>query len=100
MYKSPIEIIYDDIKYKQEDEIYKAIESYNIHVDKDELLKALSYDRMQYEVGYRSGVIEFAEYLKKHSCSYDLDNYHSFDAIDIEDLDDLAEEFLDKKEYF
>lgn len=94
MYKSPIEIIYEDIKYKQEDEIYRAIESYNIHVDKDELLRALSYDRMQYKAGYRDGVIEFAEYLKKHSCSYDLDNYHSFDAIDIEDLDDLVEEFF------
>lgn len=100
MYKSPIEIIYEDIKYKQEDEIYRAIENYNIHVDKDELLRALAYDRMQYEAGYRDGIREFAEYLKKHSCSYDLDNYHSFDAIDIEDLDDLAGEFLDKKEYF
>ena len=44
-------------------------------------------------------VIKFANYLKTHACSYDLDNYHSFDAIDIEDLDGLVEYFLDKKEY-
>lgn len=52
-----------------------------------------------YESGFIHGVIKFANYLKEHSCSYDLDNYHSFDAIDIDDLDDLVEEFLDKKEY-
>ena len=55
---------------------------------------------MYYESGFKNGVIKFANYLKNHSCSYDLDNYHSFDAIDIEDLDNLVEEFLDKKEYF
>ena len=54
---------------------------------------------MYYESGFKNGVIKFANYLKMHSCAYDLDNYHSFDAIDIEDLDDLVEEFLDKKEY-
>lgn len=52
-----------------------------------------------YESGFINGVIKFAAYLKKHSCAYDIDNYHSFDAVDIEDLDDLVEEFLDKKEY-
>lgn len=55
---------------------------------------------MYYESGFKNGVIKFAEYLKKHSCEYDLDNYHYFEAIDVEDLDDLVEEFLDKKEYF
>ena len=54
---------------------------------------------MYYESGFKNGVIKFAEYLKNHSCSYDLDNYHSFDAIDIDYLDDFVEEFLDKKEY-
>lgn len=52
-----------------------------------------------YESGFINGVIKFAEYLKKHSCFYDLDNYHSFAAIDIDDLDDLVEKFLNKGEY-
>lgn len=52
-----------------------------------------------YESGFNKGVIKFANYLKEHSCFYDLDNYHSFRAIDTDDLDDLVEEFLDKKEY-
>ena len=51
-----------------------------------------------YEYGFINGVITFANYLREHSCSYDLDNYHSFNAIDIDDLDDLVDEFLDKKE--
>ena len=52
-----------------------------------------------YKYGFKNGVFEFVRYLKEHSCSYDLDNYHSFSAIDIEDLDDLADEFLDLKDY-
>ena len=47
-----------------------------------------------YESGFKNGVIKFVHYLKEHSCLYDLDNYHSFSAIDIEDLDDLLEDFL------
>ena len=43
---------------------------------------------------YEWAVIKFANYLIEHSCSYDLDNYHSFRAIDIEDLDDLVNDFL------
>lgn len=52
-----------------------------------------------YESGFINGVIKFANYLKENSCSYDLDNYHSFDAVDMDDLDDLVEEFLRKGEY-
>ena len=52
-----------------------------------------------YESGFKTGVVKFANYLKEHSCLYDLDNYHSFRAIDTEDLDDLVDEFLDKEEY-
>ena len=54
---------------------------------------------MYYKSGFKNGVFDFAHYLKEHSCSYDLDNYHSFNAIDIEDLDDLVEDFLSKGEY-
>ena len=47
-----------------------------------------------YKNGYREGVKAFSNYLKKHSCFYDLDSYHSFRAIDIDDLDELIENFL------
>ena len=50
-----------------------------------------------YSEGFEAGIMAFVEYLKEHSCSYDLDNYHSFDAIDIDNLDDLVKEFFDNK---
>lgn len=43
---------------------------------------------------YEWAIIKFANYLIEHSCFYDIDNYHSFRAIDIEDLDDLVNDFL------
>lgn len=98
MYKSPIEMICNDIQTRivkqQENDVYQAVQQYGITVDKEELLKALRYDREQYTKGYNDGIKEFVEYLKEHSCSYDLDNYHSFNAIDVDYLNDFVEEFL------
>lgn len=55
MYKSPIEIITEQIKTNYENEIYSAVQNVGINVDRDELLKALEYDRGQYEEGFREG---------------------------------------------
>lgn len=41
---------------------------------------------------------EFAAKLKEHKCSYDLDNYHSFEAIDVDDIDEVVKEFLGEEE--
>lgn len=85
-YESPIEVIYQDIYHRinvdLEDNIYKAVINCGIQVDKEELIKALKYDRKQYDKGYRSGVKEFAEYLK------------NFDAIDVDELNNLVDGFL------
>lgn len=55
MYESPIEIIQKDIVMKQENDIYQAILEQGIVVDKEELIKALKYDRDQYEKGFADG---------------------------------------------
>lgn len=55
MYESPIEIIQKDIVMKQENDIYKAILEQGIVVDKEELIRALQYDRGQYEKGFADG---------------------------------------------
>lgn len=55
MYKSPIEIIIGQIKTNYEDEIFRAVQNVGINVDKEELLKALEYDRGQYEEGFKEG---------------------------------------------
>jgi hypothetical protein len=60
MYKSPIEILSQGLKLEIENGVYKAVENYGIHVDKDELLKALRYERDQYNKGFADGYSEFA----------------------------------------
>lgn len=54
-YKSPIETISQGFRVQMEDNIMKAIRSYGINVDRDELVKALQYDRNQYEEGFIAG---------------------------------------------
>ena len=66
-------------------------------IDSNEALAYQNGREAGYDDGYEDGAVMFAKYLKHRSCSYDLDNYHSFDAIDIDDLDDLVEEFLRKQ---
>lgn len=71
MYKSPIEIFTTDIQTQimkqQEEEIYKAIVNVGINVDKDELIRALQYDRGQYTKGYLDAQ---AEILRCKDCEY------------------------------
>lgn len=58
-YKPPIllkvEQAVKSFNLQVENEVYKVVQNYEINVDKDELLKALRYDRNQYELGYRAG---------------------------------------------
>jgi rubrerythrin len=59
MYKSPVELIIANIQHQiakeQDEEVYKAVVSYIPNVNKDELLRALQYDRDQYNRGYADG---------------------------------------------
>ena len=59
MYKSPIEKICSELQTQmaQEDEnmVMKAIRKVEVNVDKEELIKALRYDRNQYTKGYEEG---------------------------------------------
>ena len=43
------------MKIEKENEIYKLICEQGVYVDKDELTKALKYDRDQYNKGYAEG---------------------------------------------
>ena len=54
-YESPIKMIYNDIKTRYENGVVKAVQAYDIKVDKAELLKALKYDRAQYDKGFSDG---------------------------------------------
>ena len=52
VYDSPIKMIVGEIETKMEADTMSVIQRYGIDVDKDELIKALNYDRKQYEKGY------------------------------------------------
>ena len=55
MYQSPIEIIQGQLRLEMENNILRAVQEQDIRVDKHELLRALQYDRNQYEAGYLDG---------------------------------------------
>ena len=68
MYQSPIEIIHGELEMQLEGEVYKAVQRVGVNVNKEELLKALQYDRGQYLNGYGDGyekaIEEFAERIR------------------------------------
>lgn len=51
-YQSPIELIMGQMNLALEGQICKAVQNVGVSVDKEELLKALQYDRDQYQKGY------------------------------------------------
>lgn len=63
----PIVKIYEDaasqFNMHIENEVFSIIKRYNIDVDKDELIRALAYDRKQYDKGYADGVRDFLRKL-------------------------------------
>lgn len=70
MYNSPITKIYEDInkhiKRQDEDNImYVVNQVVRYEVDKDELIKALQYDRNQYKEGYIDAIKEYEDKLKR-----------------------------------
>ena len=54
-YKSPIEIFENELQTQMENDIMKVVLNYGIDVDRNELVKALAYDRKQYEAGFSDG---------------------------------------------
>lgn len=59
MYESPIRLIVQEletnIREQQEKQIFEAIQKCGVDVDREELIKALAYDRAQYAQGYSDG---------------------------------------------
>lgn len=71
MYKSPIEIAYGQWQTQMEGDVIRAVQSYNINVDNEELIKALAYDRGQYNAGYNDGYMDaMATIVRCKDCVY------------------------------
>ena len=99
MYESPIHLtiindIARDIAKQTDENILRAVMSTGITVDKEELLKALEYDRQQYDKGFSDGVTMFITRLKEtlsehihptnihDECELDLNSDEVWDIID------------------
>lgn len=78
-YQSPIEVILQRMQTKIED-CMKAVQRYGFNINKEELEKALRYDRDQYRKGYEAARIQYArpkgkwemkenEYIRALICS-------------------------------
>lgn len=71
MWESPVnffeihESIVEEINKQTEETVFKAIHRVGVDVNKEELIKALQYDRNQYSKGYKDGyadaIVEFVE---------------------------------------
>ena len=68
-YKSPITRIMRDIQTQiiqdGENQVFQAVQNCDVIVNREELIKALQYDRGQYEKGYKDGAIEELEKIKR-----------------------------------
>ena len=56
MYKSPVELITSQMNAQIEDHVFNVIQEVAVNIDKEELIKALEYDREQYKQGYADGL--------------------------------------------
>lgn len=103
MYKSPIEILAHnpiveiiEKQNKQQDEhIYECIIETGVNVDKEELIKALKYDREQYHKGYTDGINDLVKRLKEN-LKYFWEEKESF--VSEEDIDNVVAEMTNNKQ--
>lgn len=80
-YKSPVQIIVNEMNTRLDGQILEAIQSVGVDVNKEELIKAMNYDREQYSNGFENGY---------NKAIYDFSRELS-DKI-MSEIDDCAEE--------
>lgn len=104
-YESPIQIlestcdvkdalkqVAEDLNDRLETETFSIIKGYGIDVDKEELLKALSYDREQYSKGYADALTTLREKCIEHQDFHKGDDGKFRGWISVEDLDEIISE--------
>ena len=105
MYKSPIELLVSDIQnqiVKQQDEgIYKAFLHYVPIVDKEELIRALNYDRQQYQKGYLDGKTDAVAHGRWiDSYAVDSNGKKVYDSIDCSVCEEVYKIETHDREYW
>ena len=73
----------------------EAIIAWNTRTNSAPQQRINLYDRLALvNEARKQAVMEFTKRLKEYKCSYDLDNCHSFEAVDVDDIDEVAKEML------
>jgi hypothetical protein len=106
-YKPPVQIIQEQMLSQLDRDVMHAIQRYQIFVDKDELIKALNYDRDQYEKGFADGcrhnVDELCREVEKRTVEAIRAALHAnrssrdgitFKLVDLKTIDHVIDEFL------
>ena len=63
MYEPVMKMFQTQMELQLEGEVMKAVQKVGVTVDKEELLKALNYDRQQYQKGYEDGKAEYPQWI-------------------------------------
>ena len=94
MYESPINMIISKLCTKLESDCVKSVQRYGFDVDKEELAKALNYDRNQYEKGHTDGYNKAIDDLLKgaNEMAIEVDTgTYTMKAVGIGLLEQIAE---------
>lgn len=79
MWESPIKLFEKEMQMQLEGDVMKAVQNVGVVVDKEELLKALEYDREQYEKGYKDAIQEYMTLLCEH-CMQQKNECYNFEC--------------------
>lgn len=103
MYKCPIEIIYGELQTqlerKGENMVLNAVRKMGVNVDKEELLKALQYDREQYEKGYADAKSKLQE-LKEQTRWIPVNENLPEEGVDVLVCDKYGEMRITNGKYY
>lgn len=65
MWESPIQFLQTQMQMETDGEMLRAVQKVGVNVDKEELIRALAYDRGQYYKGYKDGVNAVCERIEE-----------------------------------
>ena len=96
MYESPIKVIQGELETQLEGEILKAVHRVGVTVDRDELIRALRYDREQYQKGFDDAKRDAVVVTRCKDCEYLVNatvNDNGFLICDISDMEIAPDDF-------
>ena len=96
MYESPIKVIQGELETQLEGEILKAVHRVGVTVDRDELIRALRYDREQYQKGFDDAREDAVVVTQCKDCEHLVNatvNGNGFLICDISDMETAPDDF-------